>query len=99
MKNDSIKPCPFCGGKADCNLDKQSYGYFIACSKCHCSTPLVFSCGEPPSPVLLGIWNRRAILSRIDNEKAHELEKQPCGECHLKPNEVCDICGAVNSEQ
>jgi len=31
-------------------------------------------------------------------EKAHGLEKQPYGECHLKPNEVCCICGSVNSE-
>ena len=22
-----------------------------------------------------------------------EAELQPCGECHLKPNETCDICG------
>jgi len=21
--------------------------------------------------------------------------KPPCGECHLKPGETCDICGAV----
>jgi len=21
--------------------------------------------------------------------------KRPCGECHLKPGETCDICGAV----
>ena len=22
--------------------------------------------------------------------------KEPCGECHLQPGEVCDICGAIN---
>lgn len=22
--------------------------------------------------------------------------KEPCGECHLQPNETCDICGAKN---
>lgn len=24
-----------------------------------------------------------------------EQQKTPCGECHLKPCEICDICGAV----
>ena len=23
---------------------------------------------------------------------------KPCGECHLKPDEVCDICGAINRQ-
>ena len=22
-------------------------------------------------------------------------QKTPCGECHLKPGEKCDVCGAV----
>lgn len=32
----------------------------------------------------------RAVLAALD-----DLEDmlRPCGECHLKPNEVCDICG------
>ena len=21
--------------------------------------------------------------------------REPCGECHLKPREICDICGAI----
>lgn len=25
-------------------------------------------------------------------------QKQPCGECHLNPGEVCDICGASTKE-
>lgn len=24
---------------------------------------------------------------------------EPCGECHLKPGEVCDICGKVQSSK
>jgi hypothetical protein len=24
------------------------------------------------------------------------IGREPCGECHLKPGETCDICGAVN---
>jgi len=23
--------------------------------------------------------------------------KEPCGECHLKPGEICDICGAIRA--
>lgn len=26
--------------------------------------------------------------------KASVIQQQPCGECHLQPGEVCDICGA-----
>lgn len=44
----------------------------------------------------------RAEIARLtDAEPAPFPQPQrndggkPCGECHLKPNEVCDVCGAV----
>lgn len=65
-----MKPCPFCGGKADYDLEPTSNGYFISCLKCHCSTPLIFSCGEPPGPILLEKWNRRADIKNKFQEHA-----------------------------
>lgn len=26
---------------------------------------------------------------------SRQIDLVPCGECHLQPGEVCDICGAV----
>jgi hypothetical protein len=40
------------------------------------------------------------LCKKIENsyviaiESHYGIEKQPCGECHLRPDETCDICGA-----
>jgi hypothetical protein len=31
--------------------------------------------------------------ARAERELAQRV-KRPCGECHLQPGEICDICGA-----
>ena len=38
----------------------------------------------------------RKKLSLYDIKRVCDnYRKRPCGECHLKPGETCDICGAV----
>lgn len=36
----------------------------------------------------------RPIMSLIDIPSDARVGKPPCGECHLKVGETCDICGA-----
>lgn len=39
--------------------------------------------------------NLSLLASEIENYR-REHTKKPCGECHLKPGEICDICGITN---
>ncbi len=51
---------------------------------------LVRSPGFPDRDFMMtddAIPELRAMLARREGRK-------PCGECHLQPNETCDICGA-----
>jgi hypothetical protein len=32
-------------------------------------------------------------LAKADRDLAQHV-RRPCGECHLQPGEICDICGA-----
>ena len=67
MKNENLKPCPFCGGKAvlkqDSGFDYGSYIYWVECSGCGASSPR-----ESSSPTSTGVvaavlvaanWNGR----------------------------------------
>jgi hypothetical protein len=52
------------------------------------------------------IADRRAMLAqpiyrgtlREAPPLALSAPKPPCGECHLRPGEVCDVCGAAESQ-
>ena len=35
----------------------------------------------------------RAVVCIIDHLEALLHNSAPCGECHIQPGEVCDICG------
>jgi len=35
--------------------------------------------------------HRQAIIEELERR----LTPKQCGECHLKPAEICDICGAM----
>lgn len=37
---------------------------------------------------------RKQSISRFSAFCKDHCDKTPCGECHLKPGERCDICGA-----
>lgn len=61
-----LKPCPFCGGKADFgqveNIDSADYsGCYIQCSNvtCEASSALIFPLKEPVRQLLAERWNRR----------------------------------------
>lgn len=52
MDEIKLKPCPFCGGKADiCKFP--GCGATIFCSDCQVSTPIL------DMPVAIQVWNRR----------------------------------------
>lgn len=38
--------------------------------------------------------NALELLQRRARKLLAAIHKTPCGECHLKPGETCDICGA-----
>jgi hypothetical protein len=52
-----------------------------------CELTVVFKLDEEGCILL------NSSLNRIDDDKIPST-KAPCGECHLKPGEICDVCGA-----
>lgn len=50
--------------------------------------------GSYVSPEVQQAWN---TWCRALNWAAEQAEAKPCGECHLKPGEICDICGKQDS--
>lgn len=59
MKNEELKPCPFCGGKAV--MISYSEFAFIQCENCECRTPRIDAnaqfCAKDRA---IELWNRRA---------------------------------------
>ena len=51
--------------------------------------------------VAQAMFENTGLLVGFPEEVKDELPKvkQPCGECHLKPGEVCDICGAIDQRR
>lgn len=58
---DTLKPCPFCAGKAHMQTDGES-GYWIECTNAACgsSTNMRIALGDDVRPMLIEQWNRRA---------------------------------------
>ena len=65
---DSLKPCPFCGGRAlfgivgvdSGHADDQNFGgRYIACESCECSTRLIFPIMDDVDAQLRELWNAR----------------------------------------
>jgi hypothetical protein len=40
----------------------------------------------------------RAVILLLDDFEKLLAERQPCGECHIKPGERCDICGRTEKQ-
>lgn len=67
MKSKTLKPCPFCGGKAvlkqDSGFDYGSYIYWVECSQCAITT--MREASKPNSTGVVAVvlvaasWNRR----------------------------------------
>jgi len=63
--------------------------------------------GRLPQPVRLAVIDMSRFIECLPADVRKKLSlhdirrvcdnyrKRPCGECHLKPGETCDICGAV----
>ena len=57
MKTPDLKPCPFCGGKAEVFIDATKYyKHFVSCLKCGMRTPC-----EHIEAIAVSIWNRRVM--------------------------------------
>lgn len=64
-----IKPCPFCGGKADifCNYSRNGYLVFVKCGSCSAQSGVKLSTESPvddhwanvPCTTVIENWNRR----------------------------------------
>ena len=58
----SLKPCPFCGGKAELseNLDAILGWVKVVCTNCHVSTEtFTRGCIEEREKEVIDLWNRR----------------------------------------
>lgn len=53
--NEELKPCPFCGGKAEISLLLSNYG--VACTSC---MGAIFPAKEQTREEAIKAWNRRA---------------------------------------
>ena len=59
MTKDELKPCPFCGGKADICKDEHIGTYRVECQNTRCPCiPSTWFCETKEDAVKL--WNRRA---------------------------------------
>lgn len=59
-----LKPCPFCGGEAKIT-DAEEAGpqaYVVSCTKCLCSSKVIFALKDDVTFDLERAWNRRADL-------------------------------------
>lgn len=61
-----IKPCPFCGGKADYKdigfLFKKEHLYVVSCSVCGCATPV-----NEDLIQAIKSWNKRFNVAKVNN--------------------------------
>jgi Lar family restriction alleviation protein len=67
MEKTELKPCPFCGGKAEFIRDRVLGLYAVWCKKCKCQTTYQFDFGEGlevSKRKATEVWNRRADHER-----------------------------------
>ncbi len=60
MKDETLLPCPFCGGKAEFDYDDDGLNW-ISCSKCGISTDTAYHTDVDARETLRDVWNRRAL--------------------------------------
>lgn len=62
MKDETLLPCPFCGGKAEFDYDDDGINW-ISCSTCGVSTDTAYHTDVDARETLRDVWNRRALQS------------------------------------
>lgn len=45
-----------------------------------------------------GAWTWPYVMVEPTEWRPLPIDKRPCGECHLKPGERCNICGALEGK-
>ena len=62
-----LKPCPFCGGKAELSeADEEGEdAYSVMCTRCLATSPVRFSIKEDAEPLLIDAWNSRATDTEL----------------------------------
>lgn len=70
-----IKPCPFCGGKADYKdigfLFKKEQLYVVSCSVCGCATPV-----NEDLIQAIKSWNKRFNVAKVNNNHFADVSKK-----------------------
>ena len=88
--SETLKPCPFCGGKARRQTEFMSDGYeyvAVACSKCGAMTPGNYS---PYGDQAEWNWN-----SRVDRTFHNDLKDADCVGVLPIPYFKCSSCGGI----
>jgi Lar family restriction alleviation protein len=62
MRREPLKPCPFCGGKAqiiEVTEPSNVGGYVVQCGACEASTRVWFPIKDRVEGILTDAWNKR----------------------------------------
>lgn len=104
MKNEKLKPCPFCGGEAVIYHQSSKYtehdGNYVYCMNCRIRTPLFICFGDTGKTYAdtkaeaFNAWNRRAAEEKhgewIEAEDDLGYTVYKCSNC--KEEFVIDDC-------
>lgn len=66
---DTLKPCPFCGGKPELGSYGKSRNWIVVCSKCEVETKIYETEHEA-----VKAWNARPIEDELNDEIKHLRE-------------------------
>lgn len=75
----NLKPCPFCGGEAECNKWWSATiagKYATVCTKCSCGTDYYYTEAEA-----ISAWNTRAERTCINVGCYIDATRFKCSEC------------------
>jgi Lar family restriction alleviation protein len=96
VSEQSLKPCPFCGGAAQFQSipnedgNPQAGGEYVECSQCQSCTNLVFPLMDDVKRELAGRWNRRAEQSELALAEARRKALEEAAK-------VCEASSGVNA--
>ena len=65
-----IKPCPFCGGKAE-SMESWSAGWYVECQECG----VMIRLAEDSEEEAIEVWNRRKPIDKIVEQLESEANK------------------------